>query len=177
MIGSSLAAVGIAVGIVIAYEILFRAYVRWVLPGITRRWIDKTLQKIQSGKFVRPTKRSNFGISFDAQGFVVSQIRPKSTPQLSIIWSDVLRVTAFKRDWLTVDCICLAINTSDGTTTEVNEEMEGWEAFTEALPTYLPGCLKWADCFSQVAFPAFATNETQIFAREGSPGESKSGAG
>jgi hypothetical protein len=118
---------------------------------------------------------SDYSISIDAAGFAVSQTRSSSALLLSIAWSDVLRVTAFKRDRLIVDCICMAIATKDGTT-EVNEEMAGWEAFTEALPRYLPGSMQWADCFSQVAFPAFATNETQIFARECSPKVTKSGA-
>ena len=48
---------------------------------------------------------------------------------------------------------------------EVNEEMEGWESFTETLPENLPGCNRWSESFFQIAFPAFATNETQIFER------------
>jgi hypothetical protein len=72
-----------------------------------------------------------------------------------------------------VDCICLAIATTDGTTTEVNEEMEGWEELTEALPKQLPGSKPWSECFSQVAFPAFATNETVIFERKSSSEVSK----
>ena len=73
---------------------------------------------------------------------------------------------AYKQDWFTVDCICLAIGTADRMTTELNEEMEGWETLTDALPTYLPGSKNWSECFSQVAFPAFATNETVIFERK-----------
>jgi len=113
-----------------------------------------------------PEKQSNYGIFLDGTGFTVSEMRPSSAPLLSVAWASVIRVTAFKRDLLTVDCICLAITTEDGTTTEVNEEMMGWEAFTEALPTYLPGSRQWTDCFSQVAFPAFATNETEVFVRD-----------
>jgi hypothetical protein len=74
-------------------------------------------------------------------------------------------VTAFKRDCLTVDCIYMAVDTNDGITTDLNEEMEGWEAFVAALPNYLPGSRQWADCFSEVAFPAFSTNETLIYAK------------
>jgi hypothetical protein len=127
--------------------------------------MSKTLKKIQTGKSTRPRKQSDYSISIDAAGFAVSQTS-RTTPLLSVAWSDVLRVTAFKRDWLIVDCICMAIATKDGRTIEVDEEMAGWEVFTEALPQYLPGSRQWADCFWQVAFPAFATNETQIFARE-----------
>jgi hypothetical protein len=46
--------------------------------------------------------------------------------------------------------------------------MEGWEALTDALPKHLPGSKDWSECFSEVAFPAFATNEMVIFERKSS---------
>jgi hypothetical protein len=81
-------------------------------------------------------------------------------------WSDVTRVTAFKRDWGTVDCICLAIGAKDQPALEVDEEMEGWEAFVNALPKHLPGCKPYDEWFTRVAFPAFATNPTVIYVRD-----------
>jgi hypothetical protein len=156
-------------GIVIAYCALLGAYKRLILPRVTRRWITRTLEKIRAGDYVPPAKRSDGGISFDAGGFSVHRVRPSPSRLYSVAWSDVLRVTAYKRDHLIVDCICLAIDTTDGTTAEVNEEMEGWEALVAALPEYLPGSKQWADCFRDVAFPAFATNATVLFAREPSP--------
>jgi hypothetical protein len=134
-----------AIGFAVVCLILIYAYDRWIQPRITRRWVRNTLKRIQTGKLAPRPKQSDYGISVDAAGFAVSQTRPTPALLFSIAWSDVLRVTAFKRDWLTVDCICMAIATKDGTTTELNEEMAGWEAFTEALPRYLPGCMQWAD--------------------------------
>jgi hypothetical protein len=125
---------------------------------------------LQAGRLAPPPKPSPYGISLEATGFAVSKIGPPSTTLISVAWADIIRVIAFKRDWLTIDCICLAIVSEDGTTTEVNEDMTGWEAFTEELPKHLPGTVTKANWFGQVAFPAFATNETQIFARAGSSG-------
>jgi hypothetical protein len=139
-----------------------------------RRWIDKALARIRAGDYVLPPKQSDFGLAIDATGITVSRRRPTFEPSHSIAWNDIVRVVAFKRDWLTVDCICLAIATTDGTTTEVNEEMEGWEALTGALPKHLAGSKDWTECFSQVAFPAFATKETVIFEKS-SPQPSKCG--
>jgi hypothetical protein len=156
----------IAGGVVVALSGLMWAYDRWIGPRMMRRWIDKTLAKIRAGDYVPPPKRSDFGLSIDAAGITVIRKRPTSAPVHSIPWRDIVRVVAFKRDWLTVDCICLAFATADGTTTEVNEEMDGWETLTDGLPTYLPGSKDWSECFSQVAFPAFATNETVIFERK-----------
>src|SRR6185295_2147472 len=107
--------------------------------------------------YVPPPKHSDFGLSFDAAGINVAGKRPTSASIHFIAWSNIVRVVAFKRDLLTVDCICLAFATADGMTTEVNEEMEGWEALTDALPKYLPGGKGWSEYFTQVAFPAFAT--------------------
>lgn len=156
----------IAVGIVLVLSGLIWAYDRWIRPQMTRRWIDKTLAKIRAGDYVPPPKQSDLVLSLDVEGITVARKPLPSAPVHSIAWGDIVCVVAFKRDWLTVDCICLAFATADGMTTEVNEEMEGWEALTDALPNYLPGSKNWNECFSQVAFPAFATNETLIFERK-----------
>jgi hypothetical protein len=153
-------------GVVLAVSGLMWAYNRWIRPRMTRRWIDKTLAKVRAGDYVPPPKQSDFRLSIDAAGITVTRRRATSAPGSPIAWSEVVCVVAFKRDLFVVDCICLAFAMADGTTTEVNEEMEGWEALTDALPKYLPGSKDWSECFSQVAFPAFATNETVVFERK-----------
>jgi hypothetical protein len=159
----------IATGVVLALWGAEWAYDRWIRPRIVRRWMDNALARIRAGDYVPPPKQSEFGLSIDAVGIKINKRSSTPAPLHSIAWSDIVRVVAFKLDLLTVDCICLEIATADGTTTEVNEEMEGWEALTDALPKHLPGGKVWFECFSEVAFPAFATNETVIFERK--PGE------
>ena len=73
---------------------------------------------------------------------------------------------AFKRDFFTVDCICLFLARADGTGIELDEGMARWNSFVEALPQHLPGCKPWSEWFSVVAFPAFVPNETEIYARQ-----------
>jgi hypothetical protein len=166
----------ISAGVVLALCGLMWAYDRWIRPRIVRRWIDKTLAKVRAGDYVPPPKQSDFGVSIDVTGIIVSKTRPTFLPLHRIAWADIVRVVAFKRDLLTVDYICLAIATADGTATVVNEEMVGWEALTEALPKHLPGSKPWSVCFSLVAFPAFETKETVIFNRKSSTEASTSGA-
>jgi hypothetical protein len=166
----------IAAGVILVLYGLMCAYDRWIRPRTTRRWIDKTLARVWAGDYVLPLKQSDFTISIDPAGITVSRKGPTFVPLHSIAWSDIVRVVTSKRDWLTVDCICLAFATTDGTTIEVNEEMEGWEALTDALPKHLPGSKLWSECFSLVAFPAFATNETVIFERKSPAEVSKCGA-
>jgi hypothetical protein len=142
------------------------AWNRWISPRLRRRWLEKTIAKIQAGDCIPPVKRSDSALSFDVTGIFVSRSRPHSAPLYSLAWSEIVRVVAFKRDLGVVDCICLAFDTADGMTTELNEEMEGWEPLTEALATYLEGSIAPREWFCRVAFPAFAANETVIFERK-----------
>ncbi len=78
-------------------------------------------------------------------------------------WEEVCKATAFKRDMLTVDCICLFLGRSDGTGLELDEEMAGWNRFVAGIPQHLSGCKPPSEWWHVVAFPAFATNLTEIF--------------
>jgi len=89
----------------------------------------------------------------------------RSANTLQMAWNDIARVTAFKRDLMTVDCVCMLLADADGHILEVDEEMAGWQELCEALPQRLPGAKPFHEWFMQVAFPAFATNGTDIFRR------------
>ena len=82
-------------------------------------------------------------------------------------WEEIASVTAYKRDLYTYDMICLLCTFSDGLQFEFNEEMPSWQSLMEALPQHLPGCPVFADWWHPVAVPAFATNETVLFQRDG----------
>ena len=84
----------------------------------------------------------------------------------TMMWSEITRVTAFKRDRLVVDCLCMLIADAQGQVLEVDEEMAGWQELCEALPTRLPGAMPFHAWFMQVAFPAFATNVVEIYRRD-----------
>jgi hypothetical protein len=85
--------------------------------------------------------------------------------ELVVAWQDTVGVEAFKRDLYAVDLICMAILLKDNKAVEINEEMAGWESLVEKLPEYLPGCQKFEEWFSAVAFPAFKPNITAIYKR------------
>jgi hypothetical protein len=80
-------------------------------------------------------------------------------------WPDVQKVGVFKRDLYAVDMICLAVEVAGPAAIELNEEMEGWQPFVEALPEFLPGIKPWHEWFLEVAFPAFEVNPTLIYSR------------
>ncbi|MBN8457944.1 MAG: hypothetical protein J0M04_08900 [Verrucomicrobia bacterium] len=83
-----------------------------------------------------------------------------------IAWDNVIEIKAFKRDMFTYDLICLAIVPDDGLLIEIDEEDSNWESLVAAIPANLPGAVRWGDWFTEVAFPAFATNERTIFAKD-----------
>jgi hypothetical protein len=76
-----------------------------------------------------------------------------------------MRIAAFQRDLLTVDCICLFLSGKDDTGIELDEEIKGWTDLCDALPRFLPGCRPFHEWFRLVAHPAFTTNRVEIHSR------------
>jgi hypothetical protein len=82
-------------------------------------------------------------------GFTIVEGRDRK----HISWCDIANVTAYKRDLLTVDLLCLAVGTNDGVV-ELNEEMEGYGQVEEQLCERLGVGHEWK---LRVLFPAFET--------------------
>ena len=80
----------------------------------------------------------------------------------SVVWSEVLSVTGFKRDLFAVDQICLEFESKKGFFL-IHEEMEGWSSLIERLPDYLPGCKSEKEWFDVVLQNPFELNLTTIF--------------
>jgi O-acetyl-ADP-ribose deacetylase (regulator of RNase III) len=77
-------------------------------------------------------------------------------------WQEVKEVFGFKLDLLTTDCACLGFRVSDaGDYRRVDEEMPGYADLVEAMQRHFPDYNK--DWWSEVAFPAFATNYTTVW--------------
>jgi hypothetical protein len=95
---------------------------------------------------------------------VTTRFKDGSTTRAEVLWSEVARIVAFKRDVFAYDMICFGFETAEGCV-EVDEEMEGWEEMIDALSSYLPGILGEADWWGKVVQPPFATNPTTLFTR------------
>lgn len=76
-------------------------------------------------------------------------------------WSSIDTVTAFKRDLLTIDCLCLVIR-FDGTSVELDEQAKGFGAWLAMLETRLGIAPEWR---LNVLFPAFNASTTEIYRR------------
>ena len=104
-------------------------------------------------------------IHFDQAGMTLTAWhRDGAEGRTELSWSEVNGIVAYKRDCFAVDLICMGFTTPDGAI-EVNEEMDGWEALTDAIPTLLPGMTGKKEWWDKVAQPPFAANPTTLFSR------------
>ena len=106
----------------------------------------------------------NISYIWDSDAF---SIQDTSTGEKSApcYWTTVTKVTVFKRDLFTTDCICMAFEMTDGKKLETHEDTNNWREFIEELPKHLPGCKSPADWLWNVTTPAYAPNITEIFLR------------
>jgi hypothetical protein len=151
----------IILGVVALLSFLASVFLdRVVNPWLGRRWSERALQKLREGKITPP--HFDITVIWDSEGVFVRQDRPQEKSS-RVAWTEIVRVTAFKRDLWTTDCICLFLEKSDKTGLEVHEEMNGWSPFADDLSKYLVGCKPWSEWFWIVATPAFKPNVTEIF--------------
>jgi len=130
----------------------------WLGIPFLKRFSDRAETRKRNAK-----KRHS--IRFDDERVDVVNLHIVNAQPIHIQWSAMERLTVFKRDLFTVDLICLVIELKDGRCFELDEDMDGWNPFIDAIPAHLPGCKKFHEWFLEVAVPAFATNSTEIFRR------------
>jgi hypothetical protein len=84
-------------------------------------------------------------------------------------WDAVNLIQTYKQDLYTVDMICLDFFT-DGQQSayHTNDDMEGFDILCQNLRRYFPSIPE--DWWSQVAFPAFASNHNVLYDRTRSVG-------
>jgi hypothetical protein len=134
-------------------------------PRLIGRSVDRALRDMKAGRqpSARLRRDYRFHITLDSTGFAVTDSRTRDCASHRMAWAEVVRVTAFKQDLFAVDRICLFVSRADDTGIQLDEEMEGWLAFCEALPRFLPRCRAFHDWLWPVATPTFATNQTEIY--------------
>ncbi len=103
---------------------------------------------------------ANQRITHDYTGLALEDASGKVL--VSFEWSEVLRATAFKRDLLTTDLVCIEF-TLASSSFEVNEEVSGWQSLIEVLHDYLIGARAYSSWWSDVVKPAFAPATTEVY--------------
>ena len=85
--------------------------------------------------------------------------------RLSIRWDQIDRITTYKLDLLTTDCICLLFEGRfDASPYQIHEEMMGFGQVFKALRDAFPGISEF--WYFDVTTPAFERNETILFERD-----------
>jgi hypothetical protein len=129
------------------------------------RWADRLLKKISQPGYKPPPKPPDaWLIELDSSGFALHS-RPRPGEVHRMTWMEVTKIGVYNRDMITTDMICMFVEGSEGGGLQLDEEMDGWQSFAEALPAHLPGCKPWSEWFMSVAFPAFETNLEVIYQR------------
>jgi hypothetical protein len=143
----------------------------WMTKRSIRRSMEETRRKLQQGTYVPPHFERTLVV--DGDGFSIASDK-SGVASVRIAWSEVETVFAFKRDLFAIDRICLGFGLTHPPVVEVDEEMNGWPEFIDALPRFLPSCDPPSEWLGIVTVPAFATNQTQIYIRAGEePARSK----
>ena len=113
-----------------------------ILLGRALRWRREELRLIITDVGVRLLKRDNEVWAFR--------------------WEDVTRVETYKRDLLSVDMICLDFSVeAQQFVYPTHDEMDGFDTLCRELARYFPSVPE--DWWSDVAFPAFATNHRVLY--------------
>jgi hypothetical protein len=143
--------------------IIVTAVVMWIYERISRKVKrlrhEKLMADIKSGK-----RKYDITIDWDKEGFVFRNDKGE-TNFVRMSWSEIEKITAYKRDLLTTDLICLFFARGDEMGFEVHEESNRWMEFIDALPDFLPGCWPKKLWLPHVTIPPFQPNTTIIFNR------------
>ena len=89
-----------------------------------KRFVHNVSERIKS---MRESRHGTvYDLSWDQSCVEVRWLTMENeTGSVAFAWESVSAVDTFKRDYFTVDCICLAFETPRGWI-EVNEDMKGW---------------------------------------------------
>ncbi len=83
---------------------------------------------------------------------------------LSIEWASIRSITAYKRDLITTDLVCLQIEFgSEPRYFQISEEWLGFANLTESLASRFAFPADWQETVVQ---PPFATNDKILFTRQ-----------
>lgn len=140
---------------------------RWWLNSPIRT-IERYIEQLRDGGTPDIPERREWDheISPGTKGFTITPISDSSESPISLEWDSVVEAIAFKRDLFSTDRVCIVFRLTSGSEVEVHEEMKGWVALCDALPSNLSGSPALTAWFMEITTPAFAPNPTLLFHRD-----------
>ncbi len=125
----------------------------------------KRLRTFLSNRRGSPATQARTSVSLEENGFQLHKPGQPTDAGRRFAWQEITSIVAYKRDLVTYDMICLAIEGAS-TAVEINEEDNGWDGFIRAAEKNLPGSVPLDRWWPAVTQPPFATNLTTIYHRE-----------
>jgi hypothetical protein len=104
-------------------------------------------------------------ISLRETGFQLLPAHQPTAPAKCFQWQEITTIIAYKRDCITVDLICMAIE-DELRAIEINEEDAGWEEFIRAAEVNLPGSVPVDIWWPAVSQPPFSTSQTTLYRKQ-----------
>jgi hypothetical protein len=138
-------------------------FLEWLNRWWARRRVADLVRRAKEGRLkdvdIEDSKHGTIyadsqGVSLDRDGQDV----------VSVLWSQILEICAYKRDLFTVDLICIGLGFQDRghhVVLELHEEMLGFKEFMVALNNRFP--FRDPEWWTKVAFPAFRRKQTVLW--------------
>jgi hypothetical protein len=106
---------------------------------------------------------TEYEIVWDPKGVRVQWLTVESKQgSVWFLWNSVSAIETFKRDFFSIDCICLAFETSEGWI-EINEDMKGWHEFLRVVENRYAGFPELPSWYRKVMLPPFKANHTRLW--------------
>lgn len=132
------------------------------------RSVEKFIRKIEAGERPDTPARTDYAVDLAliADGFEITALKGQPGDVVKVAWERVTEASAFKRDLISTDQVCIVFTMDDETFIEVHEEMRGFCELCERLPIALPGALVFSDWYLAITVPTFEPCLTRLFTRD-----------
>ena len=135
-------------------------------PNIKVIWIGSGEYKESLAAEFKKKQEDTGIFTYTINGFEIS-VKNKT---YRYTWTNITCLTAYKKDTMTTDNICMDIFCSNGTKYTINEETPGWYMFVKTTKTQFPQINSLWDL--EITTTPFKTNFTVLYDSTGSnPGE------
>jgi len=154
----------IAIVLVLTLAILLRKRLKkWFF----KRRANTLLQKMQDGDFKK--EPSQVYVAASTKGF---SIRNRNSDDcIEVDWEEIVRITAFKKDFFVYNCACVAFELTGGKSVEINESMDGFADAMEQVTENCDGCAEFYNWYMKITVPAFEAKVTELYCKQRARGE------
>lgn len=117
---------------------------------------------MQDGDFKK--EPSQVYVAASANGF---SIRNRNSDDcIEVEWEEIVRITAFKRDFFVYNCVCVAFELTGGKSVEINESMDGFVDAMEQVAENCDGFIEFYNWYMNNKYSSFEAEVTELYCKE-----------